>query len=153
VVRPEWSPTTADVAAYVPTRTLDDYPNPDAATQPELGVPSPDFTEATTPTKFQVESFIDAAVAVVRSKFPLSNEFQTAIATQAAAVRAAAMVELSSPRTDSDVNVYQELMALYQGLVVDGVAASGAGAEGSVSGNLVPQWSFPVPVPWGDDFI
>ena len=152
MTQPDWAPTTADVAAYVPTRTVDDYPNPDAPSQPELGTPGGDFTTETTPTKAQVESFIDAAVWVVNAKVkdPTTDGVRS-ILRQAAAVRAAAMVELSSPRSDTDVNVYQELLTLYGQLISDATEVNiSDGADGSGSGNLVPQYSFPAPVPWGD---
>lgn len=147
-----WAPSTAQVADYVTARTLD-------LSNPGSDTPVGDFTANTYPTATQVGRLIDGATAWVRAALsaPLvvTDATLTPIATTAAAIRAAGMVELSYPERDGDLNTAKLLLEQAQlmletlsernntALVVSGAAVVDAS-------KLAPQYSMPAPVWHGD---
>lgn len=98
-----WAPGLADVAALVPTRTLDD-----GGTQQDT------FTDTTTPTDIQVLGFIDATVGEVAAYVGPVDARLTATALGVAALGVAATVELTFPPTSDVTSVATELRLRYQ---------------------------------------
>jgi hypothetical protein len=104
---PTWAPTLADVARHVPTRSRD-------TTTPGSDALLNTFTEATTPTAEQAQSFIDQAVQWVISEcgqllldLPPTDELMVSART-AAEWRAAADIEVAySLNRDPDVRLFQ----------------------------------------------
>lgn len=141
-----WAPSLAQVGAKIPTRTRDDTvppPNDDP-----LGT----FTDRTMPTEDMVQPVIDGAVNTVKhavSSIPTDLE---GLATEAAAWRAAADIELAWPERDADLReVYDRLDArakLALQRLVEACEDAGTGADGGL-----PRWEMPEPVPWGDDYL
>jgi membrane peptidoglycan carboxypeptidase len=142
-----WEPTLEQVATRVPTRTRD------------ASVPGEDqmlvtFNAETTPTEEQARRFIAAAVVEVLSAvagtIPTSPQHVAGMATDAAAWRAAADIELAYPLRDGDLAVYTQLDARAQAAFERLVAAvddAGSGPEGS----LLPVYAFPEPG-WPGDY-
>ncbi|GAA3027247.1 hypothetical protein [Streptosporangium longisporum] len=140
-----WSPTLEDVAGFIPTRTRD-------ASKPGSDTLLGTFTTDTTPTDEQATRTIRAAAAHVlgaTGPIPAAPEHLSILASTAAALRAAADIELAFPDSDADVQVYEQLNrraeeALQQ--LVDAVNDAGSGPEGS----LLPVWVMPEGPWWGD---
>lgn len=147
---PEWTPELDAVADWIPGRTLSTINTP--GTETYLGT----FTDTTTPTNEQVSRLIEAAVAYVRSKVGATvDSTLTDEARAAASVVAAAYVELAYPTRDADLNTYDRLWA-QAGFLVDSLADSNTSVTGgstSLAQSLLPTWSYPDPVPWGDTLI
>ena len=147
---PEWTPDLDAVADWIPARTLSSITTP--GEELYLGT----FTDTTTPTDEQVSRQIIAAVAYVRSQAGATIDpglYDDARA--AAACVAAAYVELAYPMRQPDLSTYDRLWAQAQTLVsalADSNTATTGGAV-SLEQSLLPQWSYPDPVPWGDDLI
>jgi hypothetical protein len=144
---PTWAPTLADVARHVPTRTRD-------TTTPGSDALLNTFTESTTPTAEQAQSFIDQAVQWVVSEcgqlpvdLPPTDELMVAART-AAEWRAAADIEVAYPlNRDPDVRLFQVLdQRAKDALATVKLAMQGEGV-GQV--DLVPYWHFPCPHPPG----
>lgn len=140
-----WAPTLAQVGAKIPTRTVD-------ATVPGESDPTGTFTDRTMPTADMVQPLVDGAVNTVRHAVAsIPTEFE-GLATEAAAWRAAADIELAWPQRDADLReVYDRLdarakLALQE--LVDACDDAGTGADGGR-----PIYSFPTPVPWGDEYL
>lgn len=144
-----WAPSLEQVADHIPTRTRP--VSPPGATE-YLNT----FTAQTTPTDEQAGRRIAAAVvevqgavASIAATIPTTPDWLPKLASEAAALRAAAMIELAYPDRDADVEVYTQLdqraTAALQRLL-DALANTDTGTEGS----LLPQYEFPDPVWWGD---
>ena len=141
-----WAPSLEQVAGHIPTRTRD------ASTPGDTSLLNT-FTATTEPTDEAARRHIaDAVVEVlgaVGGTIPDAPLFLADLAAAAAALRAAASIELAYPNRDADVNVYTQLdqratAALNR--LVEAVADQGTGPEGG----LLPQYSFPDPVWYGD---
>ncbi|MFB4275733.1 hypothetical protein ACBJ59_10610 [Nonomuraea sp. MTCD27] len=141
-----WAPLLEQVADHIPTRTRDkDTPSDDTL----LGT----FNASTTPTGEQAQRHINAAcrevLAAIGGTLPATPTFLPGMATDAAALRAAATIELAYPDRQADVSVYEQLNtradAALQRLI-DAVNDQGSGTEGS----LLPVWAMPDPPWWGD---
>jgi hypothetical protein len=136
------------VGQRIPTRTRDvKTPSSDGL----LGT----FTENTTPTGDQAQSFIDNACAwVLRSTGPLpqsppaSSQVQVA-ARDAAIWRAAADIELAYPQRDADVRVFQQLDARAVAALAAAVAAVTGGDD--TPADSLPSWQSPAHGPWWAD--
>lgn len=137
-----WAPSLFQVAAYVPSRTRD-------ASQPAADVLTGTFTPDTTPTDVTVaDVFIPAAVAEVVAACGTVPDTLAGLAGEAAALRAAADIELAYPERAADVEVYRDLDARAKDALarlVAALATAGAGGEA-----LLPVWAMPDPPPWGD---
>jgi hypothetical protein len=137
----------ADVAKYIPTRTRD-------TTTPGSDALLNTFTPNTTPTASQAQSIIDDAVGGVVSvvgELPASPPADTEIYSQArvaAAIRAAADIEMAYPNRDADVSVavllgQRAALALAQLQQALSVLVGGPV-------DLLPSWQMPLPETWGD---
>ncbi|GAA3172487.1 hypothetical protein [Nonomuraea roseoviolacea] len=141
-----WTPTLEQVADHIPTRTR---PTEPPGTDTLLGT----FNGQTTPTAEQANRQITAAVAevlaAVGGTIPAAPPHLATLASEAAALRAAASIELAYPDRQADVNVYEQLnaraIAALQRLI-DAVNDAGSGPEGA----LMPVWAFPDPPRHGD---
>jgi hypothetical protein len=123
--RPTWAPALADVADYIPTRTLDTS-TPGSTTQ--LGT----FTGATTPTDEQVQRLVDGAVASVQAVVGTFVATSAPLARTVAALRAAAAIERAYPDRDAQVNTAEELDARADAELRRLVASSKAAKRGGV---------------------
>jgi hypothetical protein len=146
VADPSWAPSLEQVADHIPTRTRD------AAVPGDTRLPGT-FSSVTEPTDEQARRHIASAVvevlAAVGGVVPTLPLFLGDLASAAAALRAAASIELAYPNRDADVSVFTQLdqratAALAR--LVEAVSDQGAGPEGG----LLPQYSFPEPAWWGD---
>lgn len=147
---PVWTPSLDKVADLVPARTLSSILTP--GEEEYLGT----FTSTTTPTDEQAERHIIAAIAYVRSTAgAVIDSTLYDDATHAAAVTAAAFIELSYPTRDADLSTYDRLWALAGTLTASLADANSAvtGGASTLEQSLLPQWSYPSPVPWGDSLI
>jgi hypothetical protein len=139
------APSLEQVADYISDRTLSNAGPSDAYLNT--------FTAATTPTDVQVVRLITESTAFVQARLGslIDASLDTAV-TQVVAVRTAAMVELSYPGRSSDLSTYDRLIALFDSQIADLAAANQrlTGAGTSADSNLLPQWQFPDPPPWGD---
>jgi hypothetical protein len=154
VAPPEpWSPTLADVARHIPTRTRDTRsPGSDQL----LGT----FSPWTTPDDGQAQSCIDAAVQTVLAPIlgagatiPAGNANAQAQARTAAEWRAAADIELAYPTRDADVRTAAMLDQRAKDAVRDLLEALdiAGGPPGSAGGPVwSPKWRAPDPPPWAD---
>jgi len=146
---PAWTPTLADVADHIPTRTRPtaEFAGSDAM----LGT----FTAATTPTDEQAARLIRRATAWVEGVVgvPVAPTVRR-LASAAAALRAAYWVELAYPERDADVAVYDRLReeagaALLSATAQNAAAGAIAPTPAGVPDDLV-SFSFPAPPRWGD---
>jgi len=141
-----WAPTLEQVADHIPTRTR-------SAATPGSDTLLGTFNASTTPTDEQASRHIRYACAEVLAAIgalSASPAHLTELATEAAALRAAADIELAYPRRQADVSVYEQLNARATAALqrlVDAVNDAGSGPEGS----LLPQWSMPLPS-WPGDY-
>jgi hypothetical protein len=141
-----WAPLLEQVADHIPTRTRDSsVPGDDTL----LGT----FNARTTPTDEQAMRHINAAVAevlgAVGGTVPATPAFFYELAGEAAALRAAADIELAYPNRDAEIQVFERLDQRAKDALqrlIDAVNDAGSGAEGS----LLPQWAMPEPVWYGD---
>jgi hypothetical protein len=160
-----WAPSLEQVAVHVPARTRAvAHPGSTA----ETPVPQGTFNDVTSPTAEEAGRHIAAAVAEVLVRVivvPASPAHLAGMATTAAALRAAADIELAygsdrdadrdaDPLTarDIDTQIYRELNARAVA-AMDALVAAVNTAGGGSSGSLLPQWSFPDPVAWGDTYL
>ena len=160
-----WAPSLEQVAAHIPARTR-------AVVHPgstsETPVPQGTFNDVTQPTGEVAGRHIAAAVGEVLTRvisIPATPAHLAAMATTAASLRAAADIELAygsdrdadrdaDPLTtrDIDTSIYERLNQRAEAAMVALVSAVNQAGSGA-SGSLLPQWSMPEPVPWGDDYL
>lgn len=145
---PLWTPGRSRVANYVPARTL----SASVADTHEFT-----FSSTTRPTGVAVDRLIADGVAWVTTR---TGEVHTSLGESAsvcAAVFAAAAVERGYPekdQPDASLRRAADLQALAERMLADLVAANNAvgGTNPNDPGaNLMPVYSFPKPVPWGDE--
>ena len=136
-----WAPTLEQVADHIPTRTRDSKtPGSDTLLMT--------FNADTTPTDEQARRYIDSAVA---GTIPATPTYLRELARKAAALRAAADIELAYPDRDADVEVAAQLDQRAKDALLRLVeAVSDAGGTGT-EGSLLPVWSMPVPG-WPGDY-
>lgn len=143
---PSWAPALADVAAYITSRTLDNG-------IPGDSTPAGDFNEGTYPTDAQVTGIIPGSCEWVTVKTGVVDPTLYDLAKACAAVRTAALVELSFPTRDAEVSNAEALLAQADSMRADlagaNIALTGTDPS-SGAGALVPQYSMPAPVWWGD---
>ncbi|MER7500446.1 hypothetical protein AB0L05_27690 [Nonomuraea pusilla] len=144
---PSWAPSLEQVADHIPTRTRSTAAAPGDDTLLNT------FTAQTTPTDEQARRHISGACAEVLGAIggdvPATPSFLARLASEAAALRAAADIELAYPSRDADISVYQQLDQRAKDALqrlISAVDDQGAGPEGS----LLPVWSMPEPVWYGD---
>lgn len=141
-----WQPTLEQVADHIPTRTRD-------ATTPSVDTLLGTFNASTTPTDEQATRKILAAVAevlaAVGGTIPATPSYLASLASEAAALRAAADIELAYPDRQADVSVFEQLDQRAKDALqrlIDAINDQGSGPEGS----LLPVWAMPEPVWYGD---
>ncbi|MFI6228626.1 hypothetical protein ACIBCR_15095 [Micromonospora echinospora] len=145
--RPAWTPFLSQVADHVPYLTVDTI-TPGSATH--LGT----FTARTWPTDEQAQRLTDGAVTWVRSAVGTVAPAVYDMATQVAALRAAAAIARAYPRDDGDLAAAAALDARADADLIRLKAANDAAGGGDGSEvHLLPVYSFPAPVPWGDDYL
>lgn len=139
-----WAPSMADVGARIPTRTRDQ-------TTPGNDSPLGTFNDRTVPTATEVQPILDGAIAQTADAVGSVPENLYGLAKDAAAWRAAADVELAWPERNAQItDLYNALDArakLALQALIDACDDAGTGVEGGA-----PAWSFPAPVPWGDEY-
>lgn len=141
---PTWTPTLAQVASYVPSRTL--------AVNDPTGTPLGTFSAATRPTDTQVNGLIADAVAWVSMKTGTVDVSLEGAATACSAMRAAGLVEITWPERDADVNTGQTLLDQAEKMRAELETANEkiTGVDpGSIA--LPPYYSFPDPLETGWD--
>lgn len=141
-----WTPTLEQVADHIPTRTRD-------STQPGDTTLLGTFTAATEPTDEQARRHIAAAcselLGAIGGALPALPSFLAGLASEAAALRAAADIELGYPNRNADSDRWTQLDQRAKDLLqrlIDAVNDQGKGPEGS----LLPVWAMPDPPWWGD---
>lgn len=143
---PTWAPALTDIGNYITSRTLDNSTPGDAT-------PTGTFNEDTYPTDAQVQSLVDGGCEWVTVKTGVIDASLTDLAQSVAAIRIAGMVELSYPLRDADVTNAQQLLdeatAMRTDLAAANIAITGVDPS-STAAELVPQWSMPDPVWYGD---
>lgn len=139
-----WAPGLSAVAKYVPARTVPTDTAPDD--------PLNTFTTATTPTAAQVDALVFEAVGWVTTRVGTVVTALHPQAAAAAAMRAAGLVEQSYPVRDADVNTAQQWLAL-AAQARDELDAANAAAGGVDVGEVLPVYSFPTAVGWGDSYL
>jgi hypothetical protein len=141
---PAWAPDLPAIGAYVTSRTLDNATPGDAT-------PTGTFTEDTYPTDAQVEGLIPGVCGWITAITGTIDSTLYDLATATAALRVAALVELSFPVRDADVTNAEQLLAQ-----ADAARADLAAANVAITGTnphtapLVPTWSMPKPLWYGD---
>ncbi|MET8334365.1 hypothetical protein [Streptosporangium canum] len=143
-----WAPTLEQVADHIPTRTRD-------STTPGSDTLLMTFNDHTTPpaeaAQRKIVSAVAEVLAAVAGSVPATPSYLRDLAKDAAALRAAADIELAYPDRDADVRVFEQLdqraKDALQRLVEAVSDAGGTGTEGS----LLPVWSMPVPG-WPGDY-
>ena len=143
-----WWPTTADVAALLTARTVDDTGN-------EAG----DFTADTRPTGGQVIGLITQSAAVVTAAVgSVDGSLPTGVAQEAmkhlAALRTAMSVELSyfPEQVGTDTSPFDRLQSMYREefertiMAVDRAISDASGLGGDVSAGSA-RFKFPLPSP------
>ncbi|MER7131253.1 hypothetical protein [Streptosporangium saharense] len=143
-----WAPTLEQVADHIPTRTRD-------SAAPGVDALQMTFNERTTPTAEQAARYIASAVsevlAAVAGVIPAAPAYLAVLAQKAAALRAAADIELAYPDRDADVSVATQLDQRAKDALARLVeAVSDAGGPGT-EGGLLPVWAFPDPG-WPGDY-
>jgi hypothetical protein len=143
-----WSPSLADIARHIPTRTRDTRtPGSDQL----LGT----FTPYTTPDNEQAQKCADAAVQWVLSStgpLPPGLDFEQQART-AAEWRAAADIELAYPNRDADIRIFAQLDQRAKdalSTLVDSIKLGGDSIGSADEGVGQPQWRAPAPPPWAD---
>jgi hypothetical protein len=146
--RPVWAPFLSDVGDFVPHKTRDLTGGVDLI----LGT----FTGATTPTDEQAHRILDGAITMVAGVTDLAGtavgQLSPALyplARRAAAIRAAADIELAFPERTTDMSVYSALNARALAELASLQAAATHTGTGPVE--ATPVWDFPDPPNWADD--
>lgn len=143
-----YDPTLTQVADYIPGRTLT-YLTP--GVEEYLGT----FTADTTPSDEQVGRLIRSAVNTVTSRIGVVQDVLADRARDVVACLTAAYVELAFPVRAADLNTYDKLSALAEAklaALAESNLALGATPTGLATA-LLPVWSYPEPVAWGDQLI
>jgi len=141
-----WVPALRAVAALVPNRTLDQ-----TQSDPLVGGV---FTANTVPTEDQAAELLDQAVAEVAGTLGAVDPSLYDMARSCATMRAAGRVELAYPTGDGTAAGREWLSQAERCLDRLGkanAAVAGTGTAGAAA--LLPQWSFPDPVSWGDRLL
>lgn len=145
---PTWLPGRSRVANYVPGRTL--------AVDSETHQLT--FDSTTRPTGTMVDRLIADAAARVTARVGTLNTNLHELASVIVALLTAAAVERGFPDDQQNQLSLQRANDLEkqanQMLTELATANEDAGEDpASPGGNLLPVYSFPSPVPWGDDYL
>lgn len=145
---PSWAPDLPRVAAYIPHRTMV------KTTGTQTASLALTFNENTQPTGAQVTLLIGDACARVSGRCGDIAESLQPLATAVAALLTAALVERAYPTNQNDVATSDSLEAqgekMLDELATENEALTGDD-PGDPAAHVMPVWSFPEPVPWGDE--
>lgn len=140
-----WTPSLEQVADHIPTRTRD-------ASAPGDTTLRNTFTSTTEPTDEQATRQIKYACTEVRGAvggtIPAVPPFLYELASEAAALRAAADIELAYPNRNADADRFPQLDQRAKD-ALDRLKQA-MDDQGSGPDSLLPQWSMPEPVWYGD---
>lgn len=137
-----WQPDLVTVATYISERTV-------TVTAPGVEEPVGTFTADTTPTAEQALVLIDQATRHVTMKNGTVAAAYYPQARDAAAMRAAGLIELAYPVRQADINTGRDWLRLADEAIKDLVTAnSNPGATNPSA--LIPVYSFPDPPVYGD---
>lgn len=139
-----WTPTLTEVADYVPARTRPGLPGTGDDTLAGT------FTTTTRPTGEQVSRLAAAAAAHVAGTVGTVDPTLYSLATAAAAQRAAAYVEYAYPERSADLDTGDKLLALAETTLTRLQAANLAVTGVPIGTALLPVWSMPLPIAYGD---
>lgn len=141
-----WRPELWQVAAYIPRRTLVGAVN-------GYGQALETFTADTHPSAGQVNNIITDACAWVGALVNPVDDSLTDLARSAAAIRSAALVELTYPDNRDDLSTAETLLKQAESMRVDldraNTAVTGTDPETPAT-HLLPVYSFPAPAWYGD---
>lgn len=142
-----YTPFLSEIGDYVPWLTLDTtVPGGDTF----LGT----FTGNTWPTDEQVHRLTRRTVDPVAARWPALAEAVEPLARTYVALRVAAQLARSYPRSEGDLTLANQLSAEADSLwatLLD--LADNATSNDPSAGANVPVWSFPAPVSYGDDYL
>lgn len=140
-----WAPALEDVANYVTSRTVD-------AETPGSDTPTGTFNELTYPTDVQVDRLIAGATSWVVNVAGVIVPDLEDTAREVAAMRAAALVELTYPVRDGDIDEVASVLLEQATLARDElVIANRAGGSSGVSATATPLGCFPEATVWRND--
>lgn len=139
-----WAPDLEDVADYVTSRTVD-------SSTPGSDEPLGTFSPDTYPTDIQVGRLIAGATQWVVNVTGDIVESLRDTAKDVAAMRAAALVEISYPVRDDDIEVANTLLEQARAARDELVAANRSAGGPGVSGTAAPVGSFPDARAWVGD--
>jgi hypothetical protein len=147
----EWAPTYAQIAAYIPQRTL--VANPGAIVDEE-DTHAFTFTADTRPPRTAVDSLIADGTAWLLGATGTLDVTVEARATVAVAMWTAAQIELGWPDDAESYQHGKDLLAQAERWRTDVQAANEVitGVDPSESQPL-PLWSFPCAPAWGDQLL
>jgi len=134
-----WVPSLREVADYVPSRTV---PIDTAADDPKMT-----FDTTTRPNGESVARLIKAAVGWVTATCGTIDSSLYDTAQSVAAIRAAALVEMSYPERDGDTNV-SNILLLQADNALKALEKRNeilTDTSNDPTANLLPDWSFPDP--------
>lgn len=148
-----WAPTLPEVADYVPRLTVD---TTTAGAATELGT----FTTTTTPDTDSAQRIINGAVAGVEATIGTTlAEALHPLANTVAALRAAAtMLRAYAHHTGNDLAIAAAYDARADAEMARLTFAIADAADGEVDGTdgaleILPMWSMPAAVSWGDSYL
>jgi hypothetical protein len=140
--RPAWAPFLSEVAAHVPTLTVD--------TLTPGGVLLGTFNSRTQPDDGQAFLHLDQAVNTIAGRFGTLPAGTGRLARPVAALRAAASLARAWLRTDDRLTLARDLETLAAAettALTEAVTAAGGTAS---TDRPLPQWAFPPPSKYGD---
>ncbi|GAB7053125.1 hypothetical protein [Catenuloplanes indicus] len=146
-----WLPGRSRVANYIPGRTL----NVDPAVHSAAGETyDPGWGPNTRPTGQQVDRLILDQASLVSVRVPRLTETHHEAASTVVAMLVAAAIERGQPDTDPTslqraLDLERQALARLDELVRGVDEETGETAAGPV----MPVWSMPAPVPWGDSYF
>lgn len=143
---PSWTPSLEQVADHIPTRTRN-------ASAPGDTTLTGTFSGQTEPTDEQARRHITAAVVevlgAVGGTVPSAPTFLYHLASEAAALRAAADIELAYPNRNADSDRFAQLDQRAKDALQRLLGA--IGDQGAGPDVLLPQYAFP-DAPWYGDY-
>lgn len=150
-VEPVWSPPPWKPADYVPNRTL-------VPVDTGANAPVNSFDSTTRPNGTQVERLTTDACAWVMLATGEVHASLYEAASAAAAIWVASAIEDAFPDSNADsssaraASLLRRAESMRTSLQAANEAATGTDTTDSNAG-LLPTYSFPPPVPWGDTYL
>lgn len=142
-IRPTWVPFLSEVADHVGRLTVDEV-------TPGNEIPLGTFNGLTSPNDAQAQRLTDAAASLISGRLPLLAVSLYGLAKTVTALRAAASIARSFGRTPEDRDLAEALDRRADAEMLVLIESQGEVAAPGSPDALVPQYSFPAPVAWGD---